>query len=170
MSFALLAALSTAAALAALHRRRRARALWAGPDAGFLAFQQHLAGGTGLAVNPEADVLCLARVGHPARHLGPEQVIGVEVVEDGAVVMRRDRASGWDAWDRDEDLGARHTRVARLELRIAVEDAAGPVHVVSFLPRAATKDSPAYRRALAEIEHWFGVVATLLARAPPPVA
>jgi len=169
MTLALAAvALSAAVALLVRRRIRAADALWEGrPGAGFFAFQQHLAGETGLAVNPEADVLCLARRGHPARLYPPEQLLGVEVVEDGAVVMRRDRAGAWDGWERDRELASTYTRVSRLELRVAVEDPAGPVHVVGFLDRAVRKDSSAYREAVEEVEHWFRVVARLLSRGAP---
>jgi hypothetical protein len=158
------AALSAAAALLVRHRLRAADAVWQVPEAGFLPFQRHLGGETGLAVNPEADVLCLARLGRPARLCAPAELLGVEVLEDGAVVMRRDRAGAWDGWERDHELASLHAHVSRLELRVSVEDPACPVHVVGFLPRGARKDSAAYREAAGEVEHWFRVVGRLLSR------
>ncbi len=165
-------ALAAAGALAIRRRILASEALWEAPGTDFMAFQQHLAGETGLAVNPEATVLCLARVGRAPRFLAPEQLLGVEVIEDGAVVLRRDRAAGWDRWERDRDVCARHERVTALSLRITVDDPAGRVHEVSFLSRAASKDSAAYRDAAASALHWYRVVERLLqgpraaARAP----
>ncbi len=162
-----LAAVALAAAVALLVRRRirAADALWEGPEAGFFAFQQHLAGETGLAVNPEADALSLVRLGRPARLYAAGQLVGVEVVEDGAVVMRRERDGAWDGWERDHELATLHACVSRLELRVSVEDPAGPVHVVGFLHRPVRKDSSVYREAVGEIVHWVRVVGTMLARA-----
>jgi hypothetical protein len=182
----LVVALAALGALAVRRRLLAAAALWEEPGADFLAFQQHLEGETGLAVNPEATVLCLAQVGRPPRLLAPEQLLGLEVIEDGAVVLRRDRTGRWDGWERDDDVRAQHQRVSRLALRITFDDPAGPsprtslaprsgagegaVHLVSFLEAAVSKDSSAYLQAVEQVQHWFRVVETVLARARPAAA
>jgi hypothetical protein len=156
--------LGVAAALAVRRRLVAAQALWETPGADFLAFQQHRAGDTGLAVNPEATALCLAHVGRPARLVAPERLLGAEVIEDGAVVLRRDRSGRWDGWERDLDLRARHQQVRGLALRVLVDDPAGPAHEVRFLDRAVSKESAAYREAAERAQHWFRVVSRLIER------
>jgi hypothetical protein len=165
MTLALLIAAAAAAAAWMVRRRiLAAEAMWAVPGADFFPFQHHLGGEAGVAVNPEATALCLARAGRDARLLLPEQLVRVEVVEDGVVVMRRDRAADWDGWERDHDPRAHHLHVRRLALRIAVADGDEPVHEVTFLDSAASKDSSAYRQAMAQVQHWYGVVGTVLRR------
>lgn len=160
--------------------RKRARAAMVMAP-GFAPAQVFLGAKSALAVDAEGTRICLGEFAQPPRFIGPDQLVAVDVVEDGESVTRTDRLSqhmsalsgAIDHGRPGAVIGALTSKtvtrqvVNRLDLKLTIDDLARPVHVVGFLSGSARKDSATYRSAAGMVEHWQGVMTTLMHRAHP---